>query len=259
MKDPAHPPVDLLADHHEGFVTGARAVAIAAHLDLCTECRSLVAALDEVTDVLAAEGSHAPPMPASVASSLDQALARASAERASGVPSLAERREAHRPPPPAAQRRPAWPLLAAAAAVVVIASTVGVGVLIEGSGGSADSSAGSSQDSSERRKVGEDAGEAAPTPTSTPDSPAVGADPPSVDTVQPGELAELARDLDSGARQPVRPQRSCATPTERYGDGPVSLVVFDGGPAVAVLDVKTRTVTVLDCDSARTKLFATGY
>lgn len=259
MKDPAHPPVDLLADHHEGLVTGAQAVSVAAHLDLCTECRSLVAALDEVTDVLAAEGSHAPPMPASVASSLDQALSRAGAERASGIPSLAERRGASGPPPPAAQRRPVWPLLAAAAAVVVIASTVGVGALVAGNGGSADSQAGSGQASEEQRTSGEEVGDAVPSPTSTPGSPGAEADPPSADTAEPGELAELARELDSGTQRPVRPQNSCATPTERYGDGPVSLVVFDGGPAVAVLDGKTRTVTVLDCDSARTKLFATGY
>ncbi|MDQ3484019.1 MAG: zf-HC2 domain-containing protein, partial [Actinomycetota bacterium] len=72
MKDPAHPPVDLLADHHEGLVTAAQAVAVAAHLDTCAECRSLVAALDEVAEVLAAEGSRTPAMPASVASSLEQ-------------------------------------------------------------------------------------------------------------------------------------------------------------------------------------------
>jgi hypothetical protein len=258
VKDPAHPPVDLIADHHEGLVTGAQAVAVAAHLDTCVECRSLVAALDEVADVLAAEGSRTPTMPASVASALDQALARAALERANGIPSLAERREAHGDRPPAAQRRPAWPLLAAAA-VVVIATTVGVGVLLEDYGGSTDSSAGAGQADVEQRTSGEDAAEAAPSSTSTPESPDVGADPPSVDTVQPGELAELARDLDSGTQKPVQPQRSCATPTKRYGDGPVSLVVFDGGPAVAVLDMKTRTVTILDCDSARTRLFATGY
>ncbi|MDQ3484027.1 MAG: hypothetical protein M3445_01195, partial [Actinomycetota bacterium] len=190
----------------------------------------------------------------------EQALARAGAERADGVHSLAERREAHGDRPPAAERRPAWPLLAAAAAVVVIATTVGVGVLLEDYGGSSDSSAGAGRAADEQGTSGEDAGEAAPSPGSTSEkTPGALADPPSVDTVEPGELAELARELESGTQQPVRPQRSCAKPTQRYGDGPVSLIVFDGDPAVAVLDTKTRTVTILDCATARAKLLATGY
>lgn len=254
MNDPVHLPVDLLADHHEGLVTGAQAADVVAHLNSCADCRSLVAALDEVGAVLRAEGSHGLTMPTSVASSLDQALERVAAERPNGIPSLAQRRADDVADASQGQRRQAWPLLAAAA-TVVIATAVGVGVVLEDNVGPADSSQAGAGSADDQRSDG--AGESAPSNADTaPKSPDALPGPGRRSTA---ELRELARELDSGAKAAVGPQRSCATPTKRYGAGPASLVVFDGSPAVAVLDVKARTVTIVDCASARTRLFATDY
>jgi len=257
VNDPVHPPVDLLADHHEGLVTDAQAAAVSAHLDSCAECLSLVSALDEVSDVLRADGRRGLSMPASVATSLDQTLERVAAERANGVPGLVQRRADDASRTTKGPRRPAWPMLGAAAAVAVIATAGGVGVVLEDNGGSADSSQADAGSTADNQAVeGDEPGSAAASPEEDLKSPGSLAGSP---IRARGELRELARGLDSGAQTAVRPQRSCATPTKRYGGGPVSLVVFDGTPAVAVLDVKTRTVTLLACDSARTKLFATGY
>lgn len=255
MNDSVHPPVDLLADHHEGLVAGAQAADVQAHLDSCTECQSLVTSLDAVAEVLRADGGDRLTMPVSVASSLDQALERVAAERANGIPDLAQRRSADVAGASRGRRRQAWPLLAAAA--VVIATAVGVGVVLEDNVGPADSSQAGAGSADDQRSDGADAGEAAPSsPDTVPKSPGAVSGGQSRGTA---ELRELARDLDSGDVVAVRPQRNCATPTKRYGAGPVSLVVFDGSPAVAVLDVRTRTVTIVDCASARTRLFTTEY
>lgn len=251
MNDPAHPPVGLLADHHEGLVTGTQAADVSTHVDSCADCRSLVAALDEVADVLGADGANSPAMPASVASSLDQALALATAERASGIPALAGRRVDDVPNATPGQRRPVWPLLAAAA-VAVIATAVGAGVVLEDNGGSADSQAGADQDAPAAAGGAEDSGK-----QQLPFTP--GLQPDFVTNRAEMRLRDLARKLDTGTREPNSLKGRCATPTGQFGDGPASLVSFAGGPAVAVLDTTTRTVTVLDCDSATTPLFATAY
>lgn len=254
MNDSVHPPVDLLADHHEGLVAEGQAADVQAHLDSCTECRSLVTSLDAVAEVLRAEGSHGLTTPVSVASSLDQVLERVAAERANGIPDLAQRRSDDVAGAPRGHRRQVWPLLAAAA-TVVIATVVGVSVLLENNVGPADSSAGAESGDQVQGDAG--ANDALPpSPDTVSKSPGAVSGPGSRGTA---ELRELARDLDSGDVVAVRPQRRCATPTERYGTGPVSLVVFDGSPAVAVLDVEARTVTIVDCASARTRLLATEY
>ncbi|MEJ7743486.1 MAG: zf-HC2 domain-containing protein [Nocardioidaceae bacterium] len=188
MNDPVHPPVDLLADHHEGLVTDAQAAAVSAHLDSCAECLSLVSALDEVSDVLRADGRRGLSMPASVATSLDQTLERVAAERANGVPGLVQRRADDASRTTKGPRRPAWPMLAAAAAVAVIATAVGVGVVLEDNGGSADSSQA-------------DAGSTADNQAVEGDEPGSAAASPEEDLTSPGSLAG----------SPIRARGSCVS------------------------------------------------
>ncbi len=255
MNHSAHPPVDVLADHREGLISGAEAGAITAHLKTCADCRGLVASLDDAARVLAAEGAEPLPMPADVAASLDDALTRASRERSSGVPNLADRRTPHDGPAESrrAHRRVTWPLLGAAA-VAVLATAVGVQYLPDNSSsedsqaGGADSSLDNGNGRGDNSAPGAASGDTITVVTRT-----------SL-TKQARQLATYSDNPNSVlAEAPVRLQGRCATPTDQYGSGPVSLVIWNDDKAVLVLDPEDRTATVVDCETATKRLFTTKY
>jgi hypothetical protein len=83
---PAHPDVELLADHAEELLTPEQSAELTAHLASCAECRETYDALSELTALLGEEPSPGP-MPDDVAARIDAALA---AERASGSRTVAE-------------------------------------------------------------------------------------------------------------------------------------------------------------------------
>jgi anti-sigma factor ChrR (cupin superfamily) len=97
MTDQTHPSLDDLADLREGLLPSPHARDLAAHLGECETCSTASAALDDVTRVLTGAASNPPPMPGSVAASLDEALHRASRERTAAVPSLAQHRARQHP------------------------------------------------------------------------------------------------------------------------------------------------------------------
>ncbi|HEX6470365.1 MAG TPA: hypothetical protein VF069_14805 [Streptosporangiaceae bacterium] len=117
----AHLDYDTLAELAEGLLPESQAASADAHLADCAECRAKSAEIADVTRLLA--DVPVPPMPAELASRIDEALAAAAA--ASGpVVSLDSRRG----------RRRAWVLSAAAAVVVVVGGGALVGhALLTGS------------------------------------------------------------------------------------------------------------------------------
>jgi hypothetical protein len=110
----AHLDYDTLADLAEGLLPDARAASADAHLADCAECRDRSGEITNVTRLLA--DAPLPPMPAALASRIDEALAAEAAATGHDVVSLDSRRG----------RRRMRVLSAAAAAVVV----VGGGALI---------------------------------------------------------------------------------------------------------------------------------
>lgn len=85
--NPDHPGLDDLAEAADGLLDPDRQTRVEAHLTACRRCREAVAALAQVSTVLAAQ--PAPPMPDAVAARLQTALRQESVRRSpSGARSL---------------------------------------------------------------------------------------------------------------------------------------------------------------------------
>ena len=145
----AHLDYDTLADLAEGLLPDTRAASADAHLAGCAECRDRSAEIADVTRLLTE--APMPPMPAELASRIDQAIA---AEAASSGPvvSLDSRRG----------RRRIRILSAAAAAVVVVGggAVVGHSLLT----GSVTSDSGSAQSQPIQDRTGSPAAKRQPAP-----------------------------------------------------------------------------------------------
>lgn len=111
----AHLDYDTLAELAEGLLPDSRAASADAHLADCAECRDRSAEIANVTRLLA--DAPMPPMPAALASRIDEALAAEAAANGNGVVSLESRRG----------RRRMRILSAAAAAVIVVGGGALVG------------------------------------------------------------------------------------------------------------------------------------
>jgi anti-sigma factor RsiW len=117
----AHLDYDTLSELAEGLLSDARAASADEHLATCPECQDRSAEIADVPRLLAE--TPVPPMPAELASRIDQALA-AEAESSVSVVSLEARRN----------RRRARFLSAAAAAVIVVGGGAVIGhALLTGS------------------------------------------------------------------------------------------------------------------------------
>ncbi|SEK71942.1 hypothetical protein [Streptacidiphilus jiangxiensis] len=109
---PAHPEIELLAEHAEELLPPEQSAELAAHLDSCPECAETYAALAELTSLLGDEPTPGP-MPDDVAARIDAALAAerenptgsdAGGDAEAEEPAGGGQGDADRPP---ASRRPA--------------------------------------------------------------------------------------------------------------------------------------------------------
>lgn len=257
MTDYAHPSLDDLADMREGLLPDERVRELSAHVAMCGSCTTAAAALDDVQGLLADAGSMAVPVPDSVATSLDEALRRAAAERAAGVTSLAERRT---PPERVASphdRRPRWALVAGAAAAVVVLGYAGINLLVHTSSDtdSSTSAAGSPGRSREQAPPRAAAGQTAG-PANSAAKPSAAPLDKSSPQLNPKTVAGFATALTDAPRH-TRRAVACGTVQVSRGAS-AAPVRWRGAPATVVVDPSTRRATVYDCrDDA--VLFSTPY
>lgn len=257
MTDRTHPSLDDLADLYEGLLPSPRAQDLAAHVAGCDTCATTSAALEDVTRALSGAAAAKPsPMPGSVAASLDEALHRASRERAAGVPSLSQYRDSSRPETVPA-RRPRWAWVAGAAAAVAI-GYAGVNVL-DGTPDS-DDSAGSTTDAAEAEADGLAARR---TPASIKDgSPSTGSLPESagedLSAVTRRTLPAFAGRL-AERTAPVDTKLSACSPVTVSADDRTAIVRWRGARALLVVDPANRRATVYRCTGDADRLFTTEY
>ncbi len=258
MTDYAHPSLDDLADLHEGLLSHERSNELFAHLSACRVCSTAMASIDEVEAMLAESGKTELAMPAAVAASLDEALRRASVERATGVASLSDRRASSAHAAAAARHRPRWTLVAGAAASALVIGYAGVNLLghTENSvTSSADSAPVSSAQSLDQKGTAGAGGAAEKTtPESTFDIP--GRREPRVVTRQ--TLATYAETLTARTGVGATGVPPCSAAPVDGGDL-AAAVRWRGAVAVVVVDPAARRATVYDCGAAPARLFSTTY
>jgi Putative zinc-finger len=235
-----HPTIDQIADLQEGILPAAEAAELRAHVDGCPECGETVAALSEVSDLLAAEGSESVRIPADVAARIHDALDAAAAERTAGVPSLAERRESQQR---TRQRRTGrWVFGAAAAAAAVVVFGGAIGMLGENDG---EDSGGVAADSAAEGAASPEAGPK-PSPESMTFMGEGDAQAPNF-RVDRDRVRAAALALASGSVTESTPVGFCATIASEATEGLRSQY---GAPAKAVLllvDEGQGTYRLVDC------------
>jgi anti-sigma factor RsiW len=251
VPDFAHPSVDDLADLAEGLLPAERSGEVSGHLASCADCTRVAAALEEVQATLALAASSPEPIPESVSRTIDDALRRASAERAAGVTSLAERRD--RPQVPLArQRPPRWAVIAGAAAAVVVVGYAGSSLLDNGGGTNSSADQGGSANAV--------AGGGAAGTGRTPSKAEGSSQPPgkaAEDVVTPKTLAGYATRLVAG-RGYIGRSTNCGATVRAPAGASVATVRWKGRRAAVVADPSSHRVKVYNCgDSAI--LFSTTY
>ncbi len=261
MNQPEHPSVEQISDLLAGALPASEAMDANAHLASCEACRDVRRALLDVSTLLADEGAASWVMPPDVATSIDAAIARASAERVAGVRSIDASRSSTGGSPPDSSatggRQPwKWLMGAAAAVVVVGVGFAGLRALPQQSNDSADSAGqlqasqpSASFDSGVVGGAESTAGESySPSDKSPPRIPDLSARPA---VIAAGR--SLARDpADAVSTQ----EGGCAEPLT---GGPTTVVRFEGHPAVLTISRDTRLVTIYDCATATKTLFVTEY
>lgn len=267
MNGPEHPHVNVLAAHHEALLAGDEQKAVQHHLAACADCQRVVAQLDEVSRLLTAEGRRPVTMPSAVAARLEGALTEEAANRyARDTPPYDEHRSAavtsltsRRASGARSAHGRVWPVLAAAAAVVVV-SAVGIQVM------RGDEGADVNADSAVSRDHG---GQAEPDGAAAPNGDAsastqgdVAATAPAFSKSQRASVSALARNLAKGSSEVLDATGVCAAPpveSASAGAGPVSLIRWQGSPALLQVNVAQHRLVVLDCKTASRQLFATTY
>ena len=268
-----HPSIETIADHLAALLPPEQHASVAAHLSDCADCTAAAEAVDDVSRLLAQTGAETVPMPAGVAARLDEALRSAGEQRAAHeavgqgatVVPLGRRAPAETP----RRSRRSWPLLVAAAAAVVAVGTVVISDLDLSPGGSADSSVArdaptnpaqagdASADSVPGAGAPESAAESELNSDNETDSSAAPARP-RLTGLSPASLPRYAAGLTRASTQHVPVSRRCAPAPAPAGDV-ISTVRWKGAPATVVVDAEARQVAVLDCETASTVLFRTGY
>lgn len=265
-----HPTVETIADYRAGLLRPPHQDSVLAHLSGCADCTAADQAVAEASAILADASADVVPMPADVATRLDEALRQAGAERADAAQGATVVPLDRRAPSEASQRsrRRTWPLLAAAAVAVVAVGTVVIDDLDLSPGGSADSSVAADAPADD---VADDA----------PGDPAPGAGVP--ESAAESELNSANETDNSAAPSRSRLTRLSAASLPKYAEGltlaspaqyqvadrcapapappsdVVATVRWRGAPATLVVDRVARQATVLDCETASTVLFRTGY
>lgn len=250
MADFAHPSVDDLADLAEGLLPEERLGQVSAHLASCADCTATVAALEEVQSTLALAASMPEPIPEAVSRALDDALRRASAERAADVTSLDERRNRPQSPAVPRPRPPRWAVIAGAAAAVVVVGYVGSTLLDNG---------GATNSSADRGQPNHAAAGGMTASDRTPSKAEASGVPPgkAAEVVTPRTLAGYATRLVAGHGY-VDHTATCASTVRAPAGASVATVRWKGRRAAVVADPSSHRVKVYDCrDSAI--LFSTRY
>ncbi|HZG97718.1 MAG TPA: hypothetical protein VEY14_05580 [Nocardioidaceae bacterium] len=169
-----HPDIDELSDLAEELLSPSRTAELEVHLDSCSHCTQLLAAVQAVPALLA--DVPPPPTPPEVAARLDSVLHAEDAGKDAGKdvdedtrPSTATPIADRRPTGTWAERHPRLRLVAAAAATVAV---IGGGGALIGSqglsgGGTADTTSAGSGEQEDRAVQEENAtgGRAGPPPT----------------------------------------------------------------------------------------------
>ena len=263
-----HPTVETIADYRAGLLHPPHQDSVLAHLSGCADCTAADQAVAEVSAILADASADVVPMPADVATRLDEALRQAGAERADAARGATVVPLDRRAPSEASQRsrRRTWPLLAAAAVAVVAVGTVVIDDLDLSPGGSADSSVAGKVQAADGPREG--APESAP--AAGPPGAASGDDegPLETDSAAPSRsrltrlsaasLPKYAERLTLASPSQYQVADRCAPAPAPAGDV-ISTIRWRGAPATLVVDRKARQATVLDCETASTVLFRTGY
>jgi hypothetical protein len=278
-----HPTIDQIADDEAGLTSTDDRRAIAEHLAACSTCRETAEQLAEVSTLLAEAGATAEPMPAGVADALDQALATAAAERASGVPSLDEHRTQREKRGEggggeasgssgsggagggtSGSGRRGRRLFGAAAAVAVFA--IGAAVTSNGLPGSSnnDDSAASSTAESDAGAgaAGDAAGGKAET---TPEAATDGALRASKPELNADNVDAYAKDLAEGKAKATAPRgATCGNPAAEPSDSALpsavsSVVSYDGERALLRVDPDSRRLIVLSCPGPTRVLYTSTY
>ncbi len=243
-----HPTTETLAELREDLLDAAQAVEVRAHVAGCAECRQVLAQLDAVSELLAAEGGTEVPIPAPVATSVQQALARAAAERAADVPSLADRRDhdtGERSESPTRSRTSRWVLLAGAAAAAVVVVGAAAGVLREEGSSSDAGGAGDARDRTQLEQGDAEAAESTPTESTDADNLAAGPQ-----RINPEQLDRLAREFATGGLSARTPRGDCALVADTQPDD-VRITQYGAGSELSLLlvDEAQGTYRLLDCRS----------
>jgi hypothetical protein len=263
----SHPSPDELADLRADALSESRAAEVVNHLLTCAQCVSELAAIDEVHTLLTDAGHESIAIPEDVAAAIDAALATVSLERASGVPSLDERRAAGAaaagaPDAPAGPGRDygsLWKKLAVAAAVVIVGGggVAGLTQIEQGNDMSADSD--SAADTGGRGPAELGTGMDG-NPDDSPQGPRV-----KPERVTRDNLALYAQAFA------VHPEAAYARPTDMMdaervcpsvdlsGNALRAPVRFEGRLAYLVVKRGTREVSVYTCDSTPERLYRTSY
>lgn len=265
-----HLTVETIADYRAGLLHPPHQDSVLAHLSGCPDCTAADQAVAEVSAILADASADVVPMPADVATRLDEALRQAGAERADAARGATVVPLDRRAPSAASQRsrRRTWPLLAAAAVAVVAVGTVVIDDLDLPTDRSADSSV--AADAS----AGDVADDAPADPAPGAGAAESGAESglnsnngtdnsvaPSrsrLTRLSAASLPQYAAGLTPANPEQPRVSRRCA-PAQAPAGGVISTVRWRGEPATLVVDRKARQATVLDCETASTVLFRTGY
>ncbi len=264
MADFTHPSLDDVADLHEGLLSEERSHDVLAHIESCEACTAAMAALDQVQSMLASTGSSPVAMPAPVADALDEALGRASLERADGVPSLTERRRSQSAPQGAGRRGRWLRGLAAAAAIVVVGS--GAVIALDHLGGSSSGVSSNATSAGRGRDYasGGQAGSATdPPPYVTANSLAqfgsalVARRPAASGSTTAPDKTPSAESL-GGGHDGISTSLGC-TPGVRGAHVTTILASWKGSPATVAVYPKSRRVAVYACGRPLVRLYSTSY
>ena len=255
-----HVDPDVLADLQEGLLDGPAGDAATAHLAGCATCRSDLAALDEVRDLLA-ETPDVGPLPAELVDRLDVALAGAAAEPALSVASTTV--VPLRAPETKGPRGMRVLQMAAVLVLILAGGALGVSALLNAGGGGSNDGATSSSEAG-----GDAAGDAAGPDTFpvtatgrdwTPEALQEAAPGLASGALAPTAVGQLASppaaddDSKSSGNEPERSRALADAPAGRLAGGPalaecatelagapvapvaVDLASYEGQPAAVLL------------------------
>jgi hypothetical protein len=240
-----HLSAERVADLLDGSLPSEIAIAAHSHVATCRACRQLRDDQAFVASLLADEGRRQVEMPQDVAVALEAALRRAADERAAGVTSLSEARRRK-------NRGPVRWLAAAAAAIAIAGLGVAGWQLVDH---------GTTTTASQHPTPGN--GQGGPSTASL--NKGIGNAPPkgwarNFQGVYPATAARLPAEARYFANHPrigIAPTGlGCARP---HGAGPSMVVKWQGKQQILVLDRKTKTAKILDCQTAQRMLHTTRY